>query len=108
MIFVLENFLDTLATATCCMHNFLSSFLHAEKGMWFPSNSEIPVTSSCYVGKPGQPYFTSPKDIIMFGGELIDKPPRRFFFRRGNGGVVFTTGGWQLSIEKEEDSSLCV
>ncbi len=87
--------LDTLATATCCMHNFL--FLHAEKGMWwFPSNSKNPVTSSCYVGKQGQPCVTSPKDIIIFGGELIDKPPRRFFFRGGNGSVVFTTGGWQL------------
>ena len=80
-------------------------FMQRKECGGFPQN---PVTSSCYVGKPGQPYFTSPKDIIMFGGELIDKPPRRFFFRRGNGGVVFTTGGWQLSIEKEEDSSLCV
>ncbi len=62
--------LDTLATATCCMHNFL--FLHAERGMWwFPPNSKNPVTSSCYVGKPGQPMLPHQKTLLCSEGNWL-------------------------------------
>ena len=61
-------------------------------------------------GKTGSTYVTSPKDIIMFGGELIDKPPLRFFSLEATAALCSqqVVGSSDRRIEKEEDSSLCV